>query len=140
MAMKKSRAATIVKPTRKGGVDEWLALAGVKRSKEVLLFKRVSEELKTQEGLDNETRWSIGKEIECRQWNPTGSECGAGKFHAVPAPCLADEFRDSDGDKYIAILVARKDLHAWPNPQYPNKIAFRKGKVMYECDRNGNKI
>ena len=32
------------------------------------------------------------------------------------------------------------DLYAWPDPQFPNKIAFRKCRVLHECDRYGEKI
>lgn len=40
----------------------------------------------------------------------------------------------------LAISVPVKDLHAWPNPQYPHKIAFRTCKVLYECDNFGKRI
>src|SRR3990167_2255941 len=65
------------------------------------------------------------------------SECGEGKFHACSRPYFCDEFRNNNGDKYIAIEIKKDDLYAWPNPVYPHKIAFREGKVLYECDKFG---
>jgi len=44
------------------------------------------------------------------------------------------------GDRYIAIKVARKDCHAWPDPQYSHKISFRTGTVLYECTRMGEVV
>lgn len=29
---------------------------------------------------------------------------------------------------------------AWPTPSFPAKIAFRRGTVLYECDRNGRRV
>jgi len=56
-------------------------------------------------------------------------------------PYFGDEFRSNAGDKYIAIEVPIKDTFEWTdNPQYPHKIAFRTGKVLFECDKKGNKI
>lgn len=53
---------------------------------------------------------------------------------------LCDEFRNLIDDKYVAIKVDKGDVYAWSYPQYPTKIAFRKGLALYECDRDGNKI
>jgi hypothetical protein len=73
-------------------------------------------------------------------WNPTLSECGEGKFHACSRPYFADEFRSIMNDKYIAIKIKIDDLYEWENPEYPHKIAFREGTVLYECDKYGRKI
>jgi hypothetical protein len=105
------------------------------KNKKVILFKRVSEKMLTQEGKRNETEWSIGKTIIHPEWNPSVQECGEGKFHACSRPYFADEFRSEKCDKYIAIEIYVKDLFEWENPQYPHKIAFRAGKVLYECDK-----
>lgn len=35
---------------------------------------------------------------------------------------------------------SKKDLYAWENPHYPRKIAFKTGKVLFECNIDGNKI
>jgi len=48
--------------------------------------------------------------------------------------------RSNPGDKYIAIEIAKKDLYAWENPQYPYKIAFRRCKILFECDSLGRKL
>lgn len=54
---------------------------------------------------------------------------------------ICDEFRNEIGDRYIAIRVALVDVYVWEDhPSYPYKIGFRKGKVLYECDRFGEKI
>ena len=38
-------------------------------------------------------------------------------------------------------LSMGKDLYEWKtSPQYPYKIGFREGEILYECDRWGEKI
>jgi hypothetical protein len=109
------------------------------KNDKVILFKRVSEKFLTQENTKNETEWAIGKTIiHPGAWNPATSECGEGKFHACSRPYFADRFRSEKSDKYIAIEIKTKDLFQWKNPIFPHKIAFRAGKVLYECDRFGN--
>jgi hypothetical protein len=111
---------------------------GIEKTKSVIVYKRVSKDFKTQEGTPNETLWTIGITVTHPAWAPKEQECGAGKFHACGRPYFADEFRSTPGDKYIAIEVLRKETYEWPEKQsYPHKIAFREGKVLYECDRNG---
>ena len=125
----------------------WLeTMVGCKTSRKkdhgnVILFKRVSVDFKTQEGTSNETVWNIGSMVEHANWTPKDKECGAGKFHACSRPFFCNEFRSAVGDRYIAIKVNIKDLHAWTSKdaQYPHKIAFRKGKILYECDKFGKK-
>ena len=115
---------------------------GIKvKDNKIILYKKVSKDFKTQEGIANETIWNIGSIVECKDWSPKEEECGEGKFHAVSRPFFADELRDNQGDKYIAIEVKLKDLYEWKdNPQYPHKIGVRKAVVLYECGREGNKI
>ena len=85
-----------------------------------------------------ETLWLPGTTVTHPAWNPKEQECGAGKLHACPRPYFADEFRSNPGDRYIAIEVLLKETYEWTEkPQYPHKIAFREGKVLFECDRNG---
>jgi hypothetical protein len=139
-AILKSKTATIITPERKEGTDGWLEDEGIEPADKVILFKRVSSDYKTQEGERWEARWPIGLQLEHLAWEPTTKECGGGKFHACSRPYFCDEFRNNLGDRYIAIEIEKKDLYAWPNPQYPHKIAFRAGKVLYECDKHGRKI
>jgi hypothetical protein len=113
---------------------------GAKKTANVILYKRVSKDFKTQEGTPNETVWTIGSTLTHPNWSPKTDECGEGKFHAVSRPYFADEFRHESGDKYIAIEIKSKDLHEWKNPRYPHKIAFREGKVLFECDRLGKEV
>ena len=121
--------------------EKYLDREGVTVSRgSVVLFKKVSSDWKTQEKKKNETLWPIGKTITHPDWNPTQEECGEGKFHACSRPYFCDEFRSEKGDRYIAIKIKVTDLHEWENGDYPHKIAFRAGKVLYECDRFGNKI
>jgi hypothetical protein len=139
--LKQSKTATIIKPKIKKGNDGWLESQSVKKNKNhVVLFKRVSGDLKTQENTPNETTWTIGKTITHPAWTPKNSECGEGKFHACSYPHFCDEFRTHVGDKYIAIRVNVKDLYAWKEPQYPHKIAFRQGTALYQCDKHGKKM
>ncbi len=39
-----------------------------------------------------------------------------------------------------AIEININDLFSLPNPDYPHKIAFKAGKVLYQCDKFGKKI
>ena len=137
---KKSKTATIITPKPKSGPAGWLESEGIEDGESVVLFKRVSKDLLTQEGEKWETKWTIGSVLSHPNWNPKTSECGEGKYHACSRPYFCDEFRAQDGDRYIAIEIKKKDLYAWPNPAYPHKIAFRDGRVLYECDRFGDKI
>jgi hypothetical protein len=119
----------------------WLERNGIEKKLEVILYKKVSKDFKTQENTPNETLWKIGSIVECKNWQPQKSECGDGKFHAVSRPYFADGFRNVQGDKYIAVEIALKDLYEWKDePDYPHKIGFRKGKVLYECDRFGKQL
>jgi hypothetical protein len=106
----------------------------------VILFKRVSSDYKTQENTENETTWKIGTTVTHPAWNPINNECGKEKFHACSRPYFCDEFRLVRGDKYIAIKIRVTDLYEWPNAEYPHKIAFREGEVLYECDKMGRNI
>lgn len=107
-----------------------------------ILFKAVSPELRTQEGTRNVTTYHIGKMITVPKWNPRDQECGAGKFHACDTPMHANGYRQHNfGNRFIAISIAVKDLYAWPEAtrRHPTKIAFRKGKVLFECDHTGRR-
>jgi hypothetical protein len=140
---KRSETATIIKPKKSEGTDGWLEEQGIDQDKkQVVLFKRVSSDLKTQETTPNETVWEIGKTITHSAWSPEKDECGAGKFHACSRPYFCDEFRTNKGDKYIAIQIKVKDLYVWPGEtvSYPHKIAFREGTVLYVCDKMGKKL
>ncbi len=105
-----------------------------------ILYKRVSKDYLTQEGMPNETKWTVGTTVVCSKWNPKGAECGDGKFHACSRPYFCDEFRsEKPDDRYVAILVKKADTYTWPDPQYPHKIGFRQGTVLHECDWMGEK-
>ncbi len=111
----------------------------IKKDK-AIIFKSVSENFETQEGMPNQTKWEIGKTLVCKNFNPQLSECGEKKFHGVSHPIFAFEFRSDPNDRFIAIEVKVSDTFQWTNPKYPHKIAFRKGKVLFECDITGRRI
>jgi len=112
----------------------------IKRGAVVILFKKVSADFKTQEKTRNETLWNIGSVVTHPAWEPEKQECGEGKFHACSRPYFCDEFRSGNGDRYIAVKIKSDDLYEWPgDQQYPHKIAFRVGKVLYECDKYGRR-
>lgn len=112
-----------------------------RNKKEFIFYKRVSKDFKTQENTNNETIWQVGKTLIHSAWNPSEDECGSGQFYCCPFPFFCDDFRNIKNDRYIAIKIKKEDLYEWKdNPEYPHKIGFRKGKVLYECDREGNKI
>ena len=140
--VKKSKTATVIKAVRDITSKTWLEDHCVEPSKgKVILFKRVSSDFKTQEKTANETLWTIGATLTHPNWEPALQECGGGKFHACHNPKACDRYRQTEGDKYIAIEVAVKDLYAWPKkPEHANKIAFRKGKVLHEVNAFGEKV
>jgi hypothetical protein len=118
----------------------WFERNAVEQTPIVSLYKRVSKDFKTQEGTENETTWTIGTTLTIPEWNPV-KECGTGKFHACSRPYFCDEFRNTAGDRYIAVSIKLEDLYEWKdNPEYPHKIAFKEGTVLYECDRFGKAI
>jgi hypothetical protein len=122
-------------------IPKFLDREGIgEKQKSVILFKRVSSDFKTQEQTKNETPWTVGSTVTHPDWNPTKSECGEGKLHACSRPYFCDEFRSARGDKYVAIKIKVEDLYEWPNADYPHKIAFREGKVLYQCDRFGKEV
>ncbi|HJX49862.1 MAG TPA: hypothetical protein VJ438_00185 [Candidatus Nanoarchaeia archaeon] len=138
MKIKKSKTAYIQDIIYQDFFDK----SGLDKNKKYYIFyKRVSKYYKTQENTENETLWTIGSIIEHPNWNPTNEECGKGKFHCCAKAFFCDEFRnEKKDDKYIAIKIRKEDLFEWINPQYPHKIAFKKGKVLYECDKHGMKL
>ena len=133
---KNAKTVTVITPKP----SDWFDENAIKKTANVILFKRVSHDLKTQENTQNETLWEIGSTVEHPAWSPKEQECGTGKFHACSRAYFCDEFRSTKGDRYIAIEVARKHTFAWENPIYPHKIAFRKCKVLHEVNRLGKKI
>ena len=138
--IKKAKTATIIHPKSPKGTNGWLISQAIKPEKKVIVYKRVSKDFKTQEGTKNEFLYKIGSTVVVNPWTPKNGECGEGKLHACSRPFFCDEFRDESTDVYIAIQVDKKDLYAWPDPSYPHKIAFRRGKVLYQCDRYGEKL
>jgi hypothetical protein len=130
------------KPCPKITLKSWIAKTGVETDRQnMMIFKRVSIELKTREGTPDETLWTIGATLIHKSPNLESEECGGGKFHGCATPQDCDQFRDKPSDRYIAVSVPKKKAYAWPkNPQYPFKIGFTQGTVLYECDRNGKAI
>jgi hypothetical protein len=103
-----------------------------------IIFKRVSKDYKTQELTENETIWLPGTFVSIPIWQPEKQEGGANKFHGCAFPGWCDLFRKKEGDKYIGISVAVNDFFEWKkSPQYPQKIAFKKGYVIGDCTREG---
>jgi hypothetical protein len=119
----------------------WFENNGITKTKTTILYKKVSKDFLTQERTKNETKWEIGATVTHPNWKPEQKECGDGKFHACSRPYFCDEFRNNPGDIYIALLIKFADVYEWKNyPQYPHKIGFREGKVLYECDKFGVKL
>ncbi|MGH9821373.1 MAG: hypothetical protein ACRD43_14500, partial [Pyrinomonadaceae bacterium] len=90
---KQSKTCTVIVPVSPKGTEGWLENNAIKATKTVIVFKRVSKDFLTQEGTHNETKWEIGSTLEHPAWNPTISECGAGKYHFCCRPSFCDEFR-----------------------------------------------
>ena len=138
--VKKSDECIVVKAKQQKGVAGWLEREGVMEvDGSVILYKRVSKDMLTQENTENETKWEIGATLTVPNFDPS-QECGPGKFHACSRPYFCDEFRSNAGDVYIAIRVAVSDLQAHDGGSYPHKIALRSASVLYLVDRWGEKI
>ena len=126
---------------KKDALEIWLEKEKLEiKDGAVILYKRVSHDFKTQEGTKNETLWEVGTTLEHPRWKPDDKECGAGKYHACSRTKFCDEFRNKSGDRYIKLQVRIEDMYAWENPIYPSKIAFRKGIVLGECNKDGIQI
>jgi hypothetical protein len=141
--LKKSKTSKVIIPqknSKKSILKQWLENEGIEDKNKVILFKKVSIDFKTQEKTENETLWTIGTSLNHPSWDPTKEECGKNKFHACSRPYFCDEFRNKKGDRYIALEISKKELYTWKNPDYPHKIAFRSGKVLYECNKMGKRI
>ena len=139
--LKKSKNCIVIKAKQHKGVAGWLEREGVMEvdGSSVILYKRVSNDMLTQENTENETNWKIGATLTVPNFDPS-QECGPGKFHACSRPYFCDEFRSNAGDVYIAIRVAVSDLHAHDCGSYPHKIALRSASVLHLVDRWGEKI
>ncbi len=137
---KKSKTATIIVPLQPKGTFGWLESQSIKPAASVVLFKRVSADFKTQEGRPWETSWVVGAKLRHPNPDLKSQECGPGKYHACSRPYFCDEFRSTEGDRYVAIKIKKADIYAWPNPDYPHKIGFLAGEVLYECDWLGEKV
>ena len=69
---KKSKTAGLFIPKPASSKKIWMEDHDLKINKgHVVLFKRVSLDLKTQENSSNETVWSLGKTLEHGAWSPT---------------------------------------------------------------------
>ena len=140
-AILKSKTARKITPVLKERNAAWFEREGIEvKDGCAILFKRVSKDFKTQEGTANETYWKIGERIVHSNPKLKEQEVGAGKFHFCSRPYFGDQFRSEKGDKYIALSVPIKTIHAWPNPDYPHKIGGTEAIVLYECDKFGKKL
>lgn len=138
--VKASDTCVVIQARIGQGVSGWLEREGIAQDGgSVILYKRVSAQYKTQEDTPNETTWTPGAVVTHPAWNPGEKECGPGKFHACSRPYFCDEFRSESDDIYIAVRIAVQDLYAWDGGEYPHKIAFRSGEVLYRVDRWGEK-
>jgi hypothetical protein len=137
----KGKYATVIIPKRPQNIKQWIDFEGIKKQdKNILLYKRVSKDWLTQEGTPNETCWKPGTKFKHSAWEPKTEECGAGKYHACSFPAACNEFRKTDGDRYVCLSVKPADCYFWKDGSYPHKIAVRSGTVLYECDFMGEKI
>ena len=115
---------------------EWLSACSVpiKRGK-VTLFKSLKEDWTTQNGVS----FKVGEITAAPDWDATFTEeCGKG-LHFSPTVAQAKSFRDNG--TFIACEVAVKDIAGLPAfAAYPDKIRARACKVLYQVNREGEKI
>ena len=115
---------------------DWLKSVGAKVSRgKAILYKRTGPEFETQYGI----RYVPGTGVEAPDWDGGNHECGGG-LHFCGDPAACDLFRDKEGDRYVACEVVVADIVVHARPDYPDKIKARRCKVLYEVDREGNRI
>lgn len=105
----------------------------------VILYKGVDK--KKRRALydkENDIQWLIGETIEHPEWNPYENEIGKGKFIASINPMSFHAISKIKNISYLAIEIDVLDLYEYPFGKYPQFIGFRKGKVLYEVDKNKN--
>jgi len=53
---------------------DWFENNAIEKKKKIILFKKVSKDFKTQEGMSYETNWPIGGIVEHPKWEPKSNE------------------------------------------------------------------
>lgn len=106
----------------------------------IILYKAVDKIKRTAAYDKINTIWRIGETIEHPIWNPYDNEIGKGKYVASISPKSFFELTKSKRLTYIAIEIDVLDLYEYPFGKHPQFIGFRKGKVLYEVDKEKNKI
>ena len=101
----------------------------------IVLYKRTSADYSTR----NNIRYVPGTEVVAPDWDGGVAECGGG-LHLCPHAAQCDQFRSSDGDRYVACEVALADIAVHAQPQFPDKVKARAVRVLYECNRDGSRI
>ena len=117
-------------------VKEWLDKYKIKeKDGNVILYKGTNENYKTQK----DTTWIIGKTTIALDWSDTENiECGYG-LHFCHHPVCCEQFMEVK--HYLACEIQIKDIRIYNNrPEYPDKIRAMSAKVLYECDRWGEKL
>lgn len=105
----------------------------------VILYKAVDKK-KRMALYDKEDtiQWIIGETIEHPDWNPYENEIGKGKFVASINPNSFHTITKLKNISFLAIEIDVLDLYEYPFGKYPQFIGFRKGKVLYEVDKQKN--
>ena len=94
--------------------------------------------------LKKKPRMKLRGQLGPRSNTPIGIRLleSAAKENTMPA---TDHIFVTNSGRSMAIFTSqskspRPDLYAWDGGDYPHKIAFRKGTVLYQCDRYGKQI
>lgn len=109
-------------------------------SGKVILYKAVDKITRTAPYDKIKTVWRIGETIEHTSWNPYDNEIGKGKYVASISPKSFFEITKSKRLTYVAIEIDVLDLYEYPFGKHPQFIGFRRGKVLYEVDKEKNII
>lgn len=107
----------------------------------VILYKAVDSKKRVATyDKEEHIQWLIGETVEHPEWNPYENEIGKGKFVASINPNSFHTITRVKNLTFLAIEINVLDLYEYPFGKYPQFIGFRKGKVLYEIDKNKNII
>lgn len=105
----------------------------------VILYKAVDKKKRTAPyDKEDNIQWIIGETIEHKEWDPYENEIGKGKFVASINPNSFHAITKIKNISFLAIEIDVLDLYEYPFGKYPQFIGFRKGKVLYEVDKQKN--
>jgi hypothetical protein len=123
----------VVPDTAKMDGAEWCDYYGVtvKRGK-ATLYKALDDDLSTPNARRVQIIYAVGTKVAAPDWN-SRRECGGG-LHSCASPAMAQRYNEG-ATRYVAIECAVAEIVV-----IDDKVKAPTAKVLYECDRHGDKI